>query len=95
MVILLLSLWACDDGAVCPEVPMNEGPGGLLVLEDEHATGWGEADCTQCHAIDVLHDRGCTPWVDPAALVETVDEAFAADGADACVTCHGTNGVTP
>lgn len=85
---LLLGLSAgCGD--TCPEVAMTEGPEGLVLTPDEHPSGWGEAECTTCHAMLALHRRGCSPGVDLAMVREQVE----AEGLDACATCHGDNGV--
>jgi hypothetical protein len=30
-------------------------PGGLIVLEEEHPTGWMRADCFGCHNVNNMH----------------------------------------
>lgn len=96
MPLLWAVLAACDAvDAPCPTGSMAEGPGGLLVTDEEHPTGFGRATCFDCHALDTLHDAGCTTWVDPTALREEVDAAVQTQGEAACTTCHGENGVTP
>jgi hypothetical protein len=94
--VVIAWLWlACGPSAPCPEGSMASGPGGLEVTEAEHPTGYGDSACLQCHAVDTLHDAGCTAWVDPVALRAAVDEAVATEGEAACKTCHGPNGVAP
>ena len=68
---------------------MLESPGGLVVTEEEHPTGWGDEACAECHAFDALHLHACTPEVDLAEAQLKVEE----DGDDSCAPCHGTNGV--
>lgn len=97
MIALLTALLvACDgDDVPCPNGSMAEGPGGLIVTEGEHPTGFGHETCFECHSIDTLHDAGCTSWVDPVALRAEVEGAVQTQGEAACTTCHGDNGVTP
>lgn len=86
---LLLLLVGCDD----PEcTDMTRSPGGLLLTEAEHPTGWAHAECTACHAVSALHGRGCTPGVDLVEVRALVDEDPSDDG---CVACHGDNGGVP
>lgn len=86
--IWLLTLMIACEGDEC-EGSMLAGPGGLLVTQVEHPTGWGEADCAQCHVPAVLHRQECTPEVDLVEVRALVDEG----GVGSCVTCHGDNGV--
>lgn len=75
----------------CPRGSMLESDGALLVTESEHPTGWGEAACADCHALEALHRSGCTPEVDTLALTEMIEE----EGLESCASCHGDNGVQP
>ncbi len=84
---LAVSLLGCDEDP-CAQGSMLETAGGLLVTQSEHPTGWGEAECTECHAIPQLHRRACTPEVDLADVRRIVD----ADGVASCMGCHGENG---
>jgi len=67
---------------------MLDSDGGLLVTQAEHPTGWGQSDCTQCHAIPELHRQGCTPGID----LEQVRAVVQTDRVDSCMGCHGENG---
>lgn len=87
--ILLLLLLGC--GGECPGGDMISSEGGLSVTESEHPTGWGNPDCTDCHALAALHRASCAEGVD----LEGVREIVAADGVAACAQCHGDNGVLP
>ena len=85
-----LACGGCADEA-CDLGSMVDGPGGLVVTRAEHPTGWGNDACGECHAFDALHLEGCTPEVDLVEAQHDVDRF----GADACATCHGTNGIAP
>lgn len=86
--MILLWLLGCDDDP-CPRSSMVESEGGLRVTEAEHPTGWGQADCAGCHALEQTHVTGCTPEVD----LEEVREQVARRGLRSCDGCHGDNGV--
>lgn len=88
---LIIGLFAalsigCDD-VPCADQTRSEA--GLIVTETEHGIGWGEASCDSCHLRAAVHDRGCTPGVDLAAVREIVED----EGLESCATCHGDNGV--
>jgi hypothetical protein len=83
----LAILAGCDE-APCAGGSMLESPRGLLVTEDEHPTGWREAQCAECHAFDALHLHACTPEVDLVEAQVKVEQ----DGDASCAPCHGTNG---
>jgi hypothetical protein len=89
---LLVALLAGCSYEVCPEGSMLDSEGDLEVTAAEHATGWGEAECSACHVRAVLHRQGCTADADLDAVREIVD---AAEDDAVCMDCHGTNGVTP
>lgn len=86
--LLALCLAGCDE-AQCPYGSMLEGDEGIVVTQAEHPTGWGQADCTECHAVPQLHRRGCTPGVS----IEGIRAVVAEEGLESCTSCHGTNGV--
>lgn len=86
--ILLLALLACGD-ADCPDGDLLASPGGLALTEEEHPTGWGNADCTSCHAIAAIHRISCSEGVDLAEVRAAVD----AEGVASCASCHGENGL--
>lgn len=88
--LLLLSLLLAGCGPdPCPNGSMLDGAEGLVVTEAEHAAGWSQAACFDCHAAVTLHRTGCTPDVDLEAIQDQVDEV----GEAGCATCHGDNGV--
>jgi hypothetical protein len=70
---------------------MLAGPGGLVLLAEEHPAGWGSAECLSCHALETTHVENCTsnPWID----MEGVREEASTGAYPACVGCHGENGV--
>lgn len=89
--MLLIHLLACAVADPCPAGSMLDGDEGLVVTEAEHGTGWGQAECFECHQVDTLHRTGCTPDVDLEAIQAEVD----ASGIGSCAACHGDNGAIP
>ena len=85
-----LLLAGCE-ASPCPYGSMLESDEGLIVTEAEHPTGWGEAECAQCHALPQLHRQGCTPGIDMEAVRQQVES----EGVHSCVDCHGDNGAEP
>ncbi len=99
------ALCACgDDGGGESEDYGNllASPAGLVVLEEEHPTGWGRPDCFLCHEIRSMHvvNRTGLPDcddVDPA--LETcldlgeIQSIIRNGGEQSCAPCHGDNGV--
>lgn len=112
MLVLVLS-WALLLAAGCGTNGDEEGedygdilssPAGLVLVEEEHMTGWGRPDCLQCHELRNIHvvNRTGLPDcndVDPA--VETcldlgeIQSITRHDGEQTCSLCHGDNGVQP
>lgn len=88
--IALSVLWGCAADP-CGDSGMLASDQGLIVTEQEHPTGWGQAECAACHAFAALHRQGCTQEVDLAAVRAIVD----AEGTSSCAGCHGDNGVSP
>jgi hypothetical protein len=66
-------------------------PQGLLLVQEEHQTGWGRPDCFACHEIRNIHiiNRTGDPSFDLAQVRAVVDNL----GLASCPQCHGTNGV--
>lgn len=62
--------------------------GDLLLTETNHAYGYGQISCFNCHVKQNIHteDRLGTGLLDLAR--RSVD----AQGITSCVTCHGANG---
>ncbi len=68
-------------------------PAGLVLVRDEHPTGWGRPDCFSCHEIRDIHtvNRTGIANFDLAGVRNVV----AAQGEASCPQCHGNNGVQP
>lgn len=89
---LALAAWlpACGPVEPCADGSMLESPDGLGLTEEEHALGWGDAECWHCHAEASIHRLGCTPGVD----LQAVQERVRTEGLSSCASCHGDNGVS-
>lgn len=100
-----LLLGACgSDGPMQSEDYGNllNSPAGLVVVEEEHPTGWGRPDCFACHEARNIHVvnrtglpecgeaviEGCIDLAEIRALIRSQREA-------SCPACHGNNGVNP
>lgn len=78
-------------------------PGGLVVLEEEHPTGWGRADCLVCHEPRNMHAVNRTGLPDCASLavpeacvdLREIRALVLREGEASCGACHGSNGVEP
>jgi hypothetical protein len=95
---LVWLLVACGGGAA----PQSEdygnllaSPGGLIVLEEEHLTGWMRTDCFGCHDVNNIHQVNRTGLPDDEIDLAGVRALVAAEGEASCAACHGTNGVQP
>ena len=75
---LLFLLVACDSGS--DDVSSFDTD---LLLDPQHGGGaaWGQADCSACHAIGVIHQN--------AAQIRDIVQQH---GHDSCTGCHGSNG---
>lgn len=81
VMVLTLSLWACDDGGNKGQVSLSSG---TLLLERSHGgngAAWGLSDCAACHPIARIHEG--------ASTIRSIVEH---KGYDTCSGCHGTNG---
>jgi hypothetical protein len=106
-VALMSLLAACGtDGAMKSEDYGNllNSPAGLIVVEEEHQTGFGRTDCLLCHETRNIHtvnrtglpscpsdgapEEGCIDLADVRQLVKDQGQA-------SCPLCHGDNGVVP
>lgn len=70
-------------------------PGGLVVLEEEHPTGWTRPDCFGCHDVDNMHQVNRTGLSDDEADLPGIRAIIANQGESSCSLCHGDNGVEP
>lgn len=89
----VLSLAGCVVEPCAGRDDILSGPGGLDVLEEEHAAGWGKDACTQCHALETTHRYNCTS--EPDMDLEAVQDEAEEGTYEACAGCHGDNGVDP
>jgi hypothetical protein len=107
---LVAVLAACGDDA--PNIGEDYGnlllsPAGLVVVEEEHPTGWGRPECFACHEIRNAHNVNRTGLPDcaggsqpdpddPACLdLAEVRSIIRNQGEASCSLCHGDNGVPP
>ncbi len=68
-------------------------PAGLILVEEEHPTGWGRPDCFSCHNVNNIHIVNRTGLADlDLAAVRAVVQS---EGLASCSQCHGNNGVQP
>jgi hypothetical protein len=96
--LILATLAGCGKGAD----PQSENygnllasPGGLVVLEEEHPSGWGRPDCLGCHNVNNIHQVNRTGLPDEQADLPGVREIVQNQGVASCVQCHGPNGLEP
>lgn len=76
-------------------------PAGLIVLEEEHSTGWGRPDCFVCHNVRNMHVKNRTDLPDcddvtgnePCIDLADIQSIIRDFGEDSCQLCHGENGV--
>lgn len=106
-VVVALAFAACgNNGAENGEDygDLLSSPGGLLVLEEEHETGYGRPDCFACHEIRSMHivNRTSLPNCDqvddpdePCIDLADIQSFIRQDKEGSCVVCHGNNGVAP
>ncbi|MCX8071178.1 MAG: hypothetical protein N3C12_01820 [Candidatus Binatia bacterium] len=93
-VVFVCWLAACGEDA--PPTSENygnllESPAGLILVAEEHPSGWGRADCFACHPPHKLHlvNRTGIPDLDLTFIRQVV----ANQGEASCSACHGDNGV--
>lgn len=87
MTWLLLLLGCGDDDPCAGRRDLATSPAGLDLTEGEHPSGWGRTECFQCHQAWDIHAEDCVDAV-PVAM-----EPFEVSDPEACVACHGANGV--
>ncbi len=82
--------------------PMSEdygnilaSPDGLVLVEEEHPTGWTRPDCFGCHDVNNIHQVNRTGLPDDVANLSGVREIVNNQGESSCMLCHGSNGVAP
>ena len=96
--VCALGLAGCGSGAA----PQSEdygnilaSPAGLVLLEEEHPTGWMRPDCFGCHNVNNIHQVNRTGLPDAQADLAGVRAIVQSGGEDSCMMCHGANGVEP
>ena len=98
LVATCLSLAACgSDPSTQSENYGNilASPSGLVLVQSEHQTGWGRADCYACHNVNNIHQINRTGLPDDEADLAGVRAIVQNQGEASCMMCHGTNGVEP
>jgi hypothetical protein len=68
-------------------------PGGLVVLEQEHPTGWMRPDCFSCHNVNNMHQVNRTGLPDAEVDLPGIRAIIQNQGESSCAQCHGDNGV--
>ena len=94
--VLLLAAGCGSDGGGTSENYGNllASPEGLVLVEQEHPTGWTRPDCFACHEIRSIHIVNRTGLSDDVADLPGVRAIVENDGVESCPLCHGNNGVT-
>jgi hypothetical protein len=70
-------------------------PQGLILVQEEHPTGWGRAECFGCHEIFNIHTINRTGLPDAEVDLPGVRAIVFNQGLASCPQCHGNNGVIP
>ncbi len=70
-------------------------PEGLVLLQEEHPTGWSRPDCFACHEVRNIHTINRSGLPDEEVDLEGVRAIVSEQGESSCMLCHGDNGVTP
>lgn len=82
----------CNADADCPA---GETCNGLVLVEQEHPTGWMRADCSACHEASNIHMVNRTGLPDDVVDLPGIQAITQAQGLASCPLCHGNNGVAP
>lgn len=96
--LAVAALAACGKG---PDVQSENygnllaSPGGLVVLEEEHPSGWGRPDCFGCHNVNNMHQVNRTGLPDDEVDLAGIRAIVRNQGLGSCAQCHGDNGVKP
>lgn len=93
---LVALLFGCgDSGDIEGEDYGNllASPAGLVIVEEEHPTGWMRAQCFACHEIRNIHTENRTHLPDEEIDLPGVRAIVRTQGEASCVLCHGDNGV--
>jgi hypothetical protein len=82
----------CDADADCPA---GETCNGLILVEQEHPTGWMRAECFACHEASNIHQINRTGLPDDVVDLAGIRAITQDQGMASCPLCHGNNGVAP
>ena len=70
-------------------------PAGLVLVQEEHPTGWMRSDCFGCHSVNNIHQVNRTGLPDSQIDLPGVRAIVQNQGEASCAMCHGSNGVMP
>jgi len=68
-------------------------PAGLVVLQEEHPTGWMRPDCFGCHNVNNMHQVNRTGLPDDEVDLPGIRAIIQSGQENSCPMCHGSNGV--
>jgi len=68
-------------------------PEGLVLVEEEHPTGWMRSDCFGCHNVNNIHQVNRTGLPNDEVDLPNVRAIVHSGGEASCPMCHGSNGV--
>lgn len=80
----------CDSQRPCPP---GETCDGLVLVQEEHPTGWTRPDCFGCHNVLNIHNVNRTGLPDDVVNLPGVRAIVQNQGEASCPLCHGNNGV--
>lgn len=80
----------CDPATPCPQGETCEG---LVLVQQEHPTGWGRPECFACHNVLNIHNVNRTDLMDDVVDLAGVRTIVRNQGEASCPLCHGNNGV--
>lgn len=94
--LLLVAVGCGSNGGVTSENYGNllASPDGLILVEEEHPTGWGRPECFACHEIRNIHTVNRTGLPDDVVDLASVRAIVRNQGEASCPQCHGNNGVS-
>ncbi|MEW6271147.1 MAG: hypothetical protein AB1689_17835 [Thermodesulfobacteriota bacterium] len=96
--LLVVALAGCGSGSDAQSEDYGNllaSPGGLIVLQEEHPSGWMRPDCFGCHAFQNMHQVNRTGLPDAQVDLPGIRAIIQNQGEASCPLCHGDNGVAP
>lgn len=82
----------CNADSDCPA---GQSCNGLILVEEEHPTGWMRPNCFGCHNVQLIHTVNRTGLPDAEVNLAGVRAIVQNEGVASCPLCHGNNGVSP